>query len=106
MFWIKSEPFLGRIRTQSFSCPAPRGGTEIRGPAPQDRQAGKNSFPLKPLSFSPARLGRAGENLKCFVLPLPRPSRARATNKVIHSQVYNILFWDILQEDIEYKYYE
>ncbi|PIX28620.1 MAG: hypothetical protein COZ64_02470, partial [Candidatus Brennerbacteria bacterium CG_4_8_14_3_um_filter_43_14] len=43
-------------------------------------QTGGQKFPSPKTPFLFARLlWRAGENLRDFVLPLPRPSRARAT---------------------------
>jgi len=48
----------------TFDCPPPAAAGKIHSPASQDRQAGKNSLPLKPLSFLPACFGRAWENFR------------------------------------------
>jgi len=61
--WMKSERIFGKIPTPTSDCPPPAAAGKIRGPASQDRQTGKNSLPLKPLSFLPVCFwGRRGNS--------------------------------------------
>ena len=80
LFWLKFEPFFGKIPTPTFDCLPPAAAGKNRSPASRDRQAGKNSFPLKPLSFLPAcfeasrgNSARSAEKIKMgYLLYSPR----------------------------------
>jgi len=61
VYWKKLEPITNKILILT-DCPPPRAA----GKNPQSRfagqQAGKNYFPLKPLSFLPACFGASWGN--------------------------------------------
>ncbi|OIP75515.1 MAG: hypothetical protein AUK06_01610 [Parcubacteria group bacterium CG2_30_36_18] len=92
LFWLKFEPFFGKIPTPTFDCLPPAAAGKNRSPASRDRQAGKNSFPLKPLSFLPARFGtNRGKFLRCCACPALPVRGQRKLLLPIHIPIWHIL---------------